>query len=140
MIDQPFSAVALFCQDIREEIGGTVTLVGVTPDNGAVAEIPSSIPKFCAYIRVNFPSNAPPDSLSTYLVLPDGSEVGHSDHDTEPLRRASAEALAKGNPLVGSVGRIVGINFTIPSEGLVKAMVRFNGEDRMAGFIRFSIV
>jgi hypothetical protein len=139
MSDNDFSAIALFCEDIREESRGQVTLVGVVPDNGAVAEIPATIPKFCAFIRVNFSPERPPESLATFLRLPDGTEVAYSDHDVSGLRQSSKDAIEKGNPLVGSVGRVVGINFPISSEGLIGAFAKINGEERLAGFVRFSL-
>jgi hypothetical protein len=55
-----FSAVPIFCEDIREEVSGLYTIVGALPDQMALPQRleglspPIIVPKLACLIRANF--------------------------------------------------------------------------------------
>lgn len=84
----------IFCDDIRHEMGGKVSLIGCYTDAMLVFEFPTVLPKLCAQVRLMTPSNRPFREV-TYQVLKDEEVIlegtpeleaveGHSSPDGEP--------------------------------------------------------
>ena len=46
------SVVALFCSDVRQEKGGTETIVGIFPDNVNLLTIPGAFAQMYVYVRM----------------------------------------------------------------------------------------
>jgi hypothetical protein len=73
------SIVALFCSDVRQEKGGTETIVGVLPDNVNLPSIPGPFAQICVYVRMHMRPSFRPAQIISRLMLPDGSELDRSD-------------------------------------------------------------
>src|SRR6476660_6182815 len=102
------SAVAVFCQDKREEKAETVTLVGIFHDNISVPSIPFTFPKLAIYARILFSvSDEPPASASLRLVRPDGTEMVMVNFATDFIRKGREQAVAKGGVTAGLIGTAI---------------------------------
>jgi len=58
MSDQP-ATTAVFCDDVRQEIGNKISLIGCYTDELIVDRLPASLPKLAVHVRVTAPVGAP---------------------------------------------------------------------------------
>jgi hypothetical protein len=97
---------AIFCDDIREEVGGKFSFMGVYSGDMIVANLPAVLPKLCIAITVVTPVDDPFDSLQLGIYL-DGIElpiISTGQIDTPP------ETLGKDD---GSVWIMVHMMFAL---------------------------
>lgn len=139
------SVMALFCEDIREEKDGIVSLMGILPDTVNVAQIQSPsdegamtrvLSKFCFFARINFDPKDNPPEPSLRLVFPDGQTVDFGKVEAATVQKAITEALTAGTPLAGVISRAVLAGFRAPV-GTVKLEVSLGGITHLAGAITF---
>jgi hypothetical protein len=144
----PVTAMALFCEDIREEKGDVVTLVGILPDtlnletaDGATIETGQTqkfLSKLCLYVRINFDPDFPLKVPRIRLVLPKDEILSVGEIGSDVIEKAKSEAAAKGHLLAGVISRAVLIGFR-PPEGTAKVEVEINGETYLAGALTFMV-
>jgi hypothetical protein len=79
----------LFCDDIRHEVGGKLSYIGVYSGGLFVRAFPVTLPKLCLAVRILTPANAPLRSL-TLQVLKDGETLQELIVDDAELAAASA--------------------------------------------------
>src|SRR3990167_571089 len=138
------SIVALFCEDIREEIGGKTTLVGVLPDNVNVPARPSGIPenltsampKLCILIKFHFD---PADRFSTtkhVITFPNGEEKKIKGASEETVTRARKQAIDRGAPFAGLIIKIVMAPFPA-TIGRCKVETIIGPKKYLSGFLNF---
>jgi hypothetical protein len=70
---RPFSFIGIFCEDIRDEVSSTYTLVGVLPDNIFIGGLPGMLPKLGVYIRIQLDEDANPKTLKARVRIPGGA-------------------------------------------------------------------
>lgn len=115
--------MGLFCEDIRQEKGETITIVGVLPDN-IIINPPSSgaeagaawtagsklFSKLTIYARMNFDAASPAKPVSIYLKLANGQRNKIAYFDDQIINKARFEAQEKNSPLAGvvSITQLVG--------------------------------
>ncbi len=106
----------LFCEDIRQEIGGKVSLMGILGNKLLVQDFPLVFPKLCLFIewgevKENF-------NLVLNIIPPEGVEMGH----IHPTANIGAQQ--------GVVSRsmIVLTNFQFPKAGKYAFEFAVNGE------------
>lgn len=127
------AALALFCEDIRAEISGTDTLVGVLPDNIMVPRLPSIVPKFATYIRIFFDPKEDSLAISSRLVHPDGQVLMENPVAWELVKQASEEATRDGNPYASIISRMVLSPFHLKIVGGMQVVVRVGDQQILAG-------
>jgi hypothetical protein len=130
---QLISAVALFCEDIREEKAGPDTLIGIYPDNVIVPAIPYAFPKFAIYLRVNMDPTCDPQSFTLRIRMPDGNEPIVSEFDEEFVAKTKSGVQASGAPLLGFISRITTGNFPVSAPGRILAIVKMGDQEFLAG-------
>lgn len=147
-MQQSFSVMAVFCEDIREEKAETVSLIGVLPDHmiinkpdevGGVrpGSPPRMLTKIGVYGRINFDPNfdLPPPRMA--LTMPDGQVLNFPPMTEELVSKAKREAKEKGNPLAGLV--IHGVIPALPAAlGILKLEISVGEETYLAGAINFA--
>lgn len=108
-----YSAIGMFCDDVREEKAGTVSLIGILPDNIYVPKERFAFPKIGMYMRVNWPtSEAAPSTLTLSLHTQDGKRVlGEADAST--IQKSVADGLARGSPNSGVIAQAVFTNMVV---------------------------
>jgi hypothetical protein len=126
------SAVALFCSDVREEKGNTVTLVGVLPDKLNVPKLPGGLPKLCVYVRIHVGVNFDPGALYSRLVM-DGKEIGRIDVQSKVVDTARAKSKDSGKAYAGLISTFVMAPLAIAKPGLMEALVTARGNEIVAG-------
>lgn len=84
---------ALFCDDVRHEVGNKLTLVGCYSGQMQITAIPATLPKLCVHITASAPRDNPFKQL-TLLVC-------QGDHELARLEIPQ-------NELVKATGRVPG--------------------------------
>ena len=140
-----FSAISLFCEDIREEKAGTVTVLGILPDNlnlhrkSDESEYPL-IPRLAIYTRVAYPTSDPPEALQIVLLQTNGIEVSLSGFSLDAMRGYIKEAQETGKPIVGLVGRSIASPFIVSNDGRMIVEVRSETQKVIAGTMNVRLV
>jgi hypothetical protein len=119
----PISAIALFCEDIREEKAGTQTIIGITPDN---LEIPASagvLPRFSFFIRLNFDPDEKLSAGKIRITFPNGQVDEPITIEEEVFEKARKEAKEQGSPIAGIFSRVVAQNLPISLGRMLVEMV-----------------
>lgn len=148
----PTTAMALFCQDVREEVGDTLTLVGVMKDNINVTNLTDSdggdsgtkkkqhsktLFKVCIYLRINFDPKRKFKKGKLTLVFPDGRIEDPIELDIAKMHEAGVRAQEKGNPLAGILTRMELSGFAVSKPGNLKVEIEIDGEVLLAGALNF---
>jgi len=134
-----FSAIAIFCEDIREEVLGTNTIVGVLPDNMRVAALPGSIPKLGLYVRINIDPNSDLEPISVRLVYPNGEEREVIRFTDSLIQRAKSQTLESGGTLAGIISKTVFSDFALREVGRIRALVKVGDREVVAGSLNVKI-
>ncbi|MEO3879295.1 DUF6941 family protein [Rheinheimera fenheensis] len=59
----------LFCDDIRHELGGKVSLMGVYGSHLLVHTLPVQLPKLAVHFNIEMPTEMKPDSIKVNIVI-----------------------------------------------------------------------
>lgn len=110
-------ATALFCDDIREEVGGKSTIIGILPDNFQAPEVPGAIPKLGMYIRLHFPVELEARDIPVFLTEPNGDPNQISIFERDVIAKTITEAKAKGNVVAGLTLTAIASPFWVKSFG-----------------------
>ena len=111
------SAVALFCEDLREEKDNKISLIGIMGDNIAVPGFPGALAKLAIYIRINYPTDMKPQSLEIVMTHSDGERLVVNNIDESFVKKTIEEAAAQNNPVAGIVTQLIAAPFAINSAG-----------------------
>lgn len=64
----PRCVQTIFCDDIRQEVSGKISYIGVYAKELYVNRFPAILPKLCLDIKVITPSDKPADSFVLYIL------------------------------------------------------------------------
>jgi hypothetical protein len=84
----PRHVETVFCDDIRQEVGGKLSLIGVYSGGLLVSAFPVTLPKLCLFVRVVTPGEEPLRSLKL-RVMKDDDVLQEIVMDEEQLAAAS---------------------------------------------------
>lgn len=145
-----FNVMAVFCEDIRQERGDVVSLIGAMPDNvdlvGSVGnfggtliegDAPRIMGKLCIYVRINFDPKFDIGVPELRLVMPDGEVVPVGTIADNIVKKAITDATTKNNILAGVISNVFMGGFRPPKMGSMKLEVVINGESYVAGALTF---
>ncbi len=78
--------VALFCDDVRSEVGNKLSLMGVYGQDLLLQEFPATLPKLCAVMLLDVPAGT--EAREAVFVLKRGDEiVGRAVASVDEARR-----------------------------------------------------
>lgn len=83
---------AIFCDDIRHEINGKVSLIGCYSGLMYVQSFPANLPKLCVHVTASTGIDDPFDSLLSFTVLKDAEVLTKTDLDGAQLSELAAQA------------------------------------------------
>jgi len=130
---QQASIIALFCDDIRSEVSGQQTLVGIMPDNLAVDSFPATLLKLCLYVRFHIYPRASVAPVVVRVDIPSGQALPIGQLEERVILQAQEHALTHNLPYIGMVLTAQIANFLIPAAGRVVAIGTTNGQDYVIG-------
>lgn len=129
-MDKTF-AFAQFCDDVRYEVGGKVSLVGIYGSDLIISDpLPVALPKLCVALVVSTPIDALPEKVIIKLsgppVGPDGATVTLSEEPIEapPDNQRTIANLSVALPLSP---------FLVRAEGAIEVSVDIGREVLLAG-------
>lgn len=128
-----FSAMALFAEDARDEVAGTISLIGVMPDNILIESFPAMLPRLQVYIRVAYDPADPPHSVSSGLRVNDQDPILAQDFDRTALHRTIAEAVRSEARIGSIVARFGAVNVQLNEPCRLNATITWNGEEYIVG-------
>ncbi|MBA7476021.1 hypothetical protein ES707_11396 [subsurface metagenome] len=128
-------AIAVFCEDIREEKTAQDTLIGILPDNMAVSAFPSVAPKLGIYIRVHIDPKTPPKEFSVQFRMPwdEIAEVGNAD--SKLINEAVRQARDSKLPLAGIVLKAMISPFIMQRSGLATLVITIDGQESVCAML-----
>jgi hypothetical protein len=129
---QEFSAIGLFCEDIREEKSGQDTLVGVMSQNLRVPRVPGMLAKLGIYIRVHLPRSSKIRTIKTRLKTPDGEEIPLTDFG-DLISQAKDEAAKSSAAFGGLISKSSVSPFAVNKAGSIQAIVDIDGTEYVCG-------
>lgn len=133
------AALGVFCEDIREEVRGTDTIVGVLPDNVAVPQIPFAFPKIAIYTRLMIPVDYNPGPMNLVLRHADGSEVPLAQVDPALVEEGKVEARGQAKPFAGIVLRAAMGGLAVPAQGVMMAILREGDREHQCALLNVKV-
>lgn len=139
MIIPSVTASALFCEDIREELSGALTLVGVFPDNLALPSTPIMMAKFAVFVRLALNVQDAPEARNLIVKLqdPSGNAVIAHEITADVVKQTIVDATAQGSRIATFFTRLTSAPFPVPEFGRFEAVVESGENTFLAGAIRF---
>jgi hypothetical protein len=128
-----FTAITLFCEDIREEKAGPVTLIGVMSDNLQVGALPGALPKLGFYTRISMPVGEAPAPIKIVLKAPDGTERDLGTFSIDVVAEAINQTKAQGTPQIGLMASALMSPFPIMATGRFLTIVRSGSTEKLSG-------
>jgi hypothetical protein len=120
----PISASGFFCDDVRTEVNGLHTIVGIYPDKVALPNIPGLFQILWLYIRVHLDPELDPGSMKVFLTLPNGNEIHVSDVDPDMIAEVQKNARDEASPFAGVLLRFRFGDFQIQQPGRLTVILR----------------
>lgn len=143
-------AQSIFCEHIRQEAQGTLSLIGVMPDNininPAIGQAPPTegqaalVPSLCIYTRIRMPLDREPrGSLSVQFSAPSGEVIFEEAVEKNFIDLSIIEAQGQGNEYVLIIQQASIANFPILQFGRYVVSVNYAGERYFSGALRISL-
>ena len=98
--------VAVFCDDVRAEVGNKVSLIGCYSADLLVPEFPCVLPKLVAYVRVYTPASRPIKRLHLRICL-NADVLGESE--AESLKLVENATAMRSSPTWHVATGVLGI-------------------------------
>jgi hypothetical protein len=142
------NCIGLFCEDIREEVGGPYTIVGVMPDNinvagpaGAESGLPLMLPKMGIYLRVNLDaSKRPKGAVTARATIPGLDDVQIGELGEVAIKAAYVDSKAKKQSVVGLIFKAILSPVQFKQSGLAVIYVKIDGAEIIAGILNVELV
>jgi hypothetical protein len=74
----------VFCDDIRQEVHGKISLIGCYSGSMLVAEFPVTLPKLCAHVRLITPAEQPFKDVK-FIILRDDDVLLEAEMPTQEV-------------------------------------------------------
>lgn len=134
------SVMCLFCEDVREEATGQMTLVGVFPTRIDVESFPITLPRLVVHALVRTSIQDPPGSISLRLHLPWEQEPRHFEGPDDDWIAEKASIARESDDSALFLGMEAHLNpFEIKGPGKIRAFVVIDGTEHRAGSVNFQI-
>lgn len=145
----PHNCVGVFCEDIREESGGTHTLVGVMPDNINVTAPSTSdsdsrsallFPRLAIYLRVHLDASRRPDGpISARLTLPRSEDITIGVINEDVISKAYDDSASKGQPIVGLIFKAVLAPIQLRESGAAVVYTEIEGQQLVSAILNIQM-
>lgn len=113
----------MFCEDIRQEVGGTVSIMGVLPHGISVPELPYEH-ELGVFIRLQIPVGWNRGGIRSKLILPDGNVKALGWLDSDGIAEASAGMPADRDHVEVSLTTIVKVSLL--ATGYLQAILEYD--------------
>lgn len=141
LIPAPYGSV-VFCDDIREEVSGKVTLVGCYGADLVVGgEVPAILPKLCMSCRIIFDPFDGEKILTLIIALPGETLESANIKNDVPVSIASLGSAGNGPsdpnyPRYMALINVIGGPITLNSEGIIQVFIVLDGVTTRIGVVK----
>lgn len=87
-MNQPTTLSAIYCDDIRVEVGGKFSLMGVYQNEMVFPQFPALAPKFCARVTLRFPVEARPHESLKIQLFTGEALLGQMEVNQEQIQNS----------------------------------------------------
>lgn len=123
-----------FCDDVRQEVGNKLSIMGIYGANLIVPSYPTVLPKLCCVFNVRVPASAVPRQVVFKLLRGDEvifeAEMSHADNESTlvqcPPGLEESHAFTFGN-----VAQF--LSFPVTEQALLKARALLDGKELRGG-------
>lgn len=115
------------CDDMRQEIGNKISLLGIYPGNVISMPIPATIPKLCFHLVLSNIRSG--DNLTIRLIDPNDKEIAKFDRIEVPSKKQFKQA-------VFDLGFL---NIRVKKEGTYQLIIILNKEEKAKQEINIEI-
>jgi hypothetical protein len=140
------NVIGMFCEDIREEKSGQVSIIGILPDSIRLppppqaikrqdGELSAVIPKLGLYIRLLMPIGPLKGPMPIRLDLPDGRNLPLGEIDDALIEKSLTEARANNLPIAGVIFHALMQGFQIARPGLIRAILTHQDEEQVCAVL-----
>jgi hypothetical protein len=140
--------IGLFCEDIREELSGSHSIIGVMPDNiniqGPGIREPGGqliFPKMGFYVRANFETRqTAPRRIATEVRIPGREVMKLGVLGPETIEKAFADSATNNQPFVGVIFKSVVAPISISQSGIATLQIIVDGQEQICGTLNIRII
>ncbi len=122
------SAFALYCDDIREEINGKSSLMGVYEGNLVVESLPVRLPKLCVVIFSRFSPDNPVKTFKVTVELNGEVIASIPVTETEYKSHFNEDDFADNHSLINIKTNVIFSPFVINEDGTLQAKIFLDDE------------
>lgn len=133
-----FSAVTIFCEDLRDERSGTETMIGILPDNVNVPAFPFAFPKLAMYTRIIIANDFEIEPIELLMSI-NGNEVALGVVDRELITKAIDDSKEAGAPITGLISRAIAVPFPIPEASRILIFAKTSRHSVTTGTLRLQL-
>lgn len=138
------SCVAIFCEDIREEVGRQQTLIGMTPPIIRIPNFPIEVRKVAIYYRIQIDLDYSPKEPLTFFMHFPGVDVYDGMQEPpvispEDVQKAIDRAKEANRPLAVFVGKAFPASFELDSPRSLTAGIKVGEKEIVGGFLEFKL-
>jgi hypothetical protein len=120
MSEDPYG-ITIFCDDIREEVNGKLSLIGCYGNEISVFGIaPALLPMFCAFVNFRGPANLKYDEISVVITTEFGDQTTELGRVSFP-RNGKDESDISENQILGLAIPFKFSPLIVPSEGFIRS-------------------
>jgi hypothetical protein len=134
-----FSAIALFCEDIRDEKSEQDTITGILPDNINLPRSSAVLPKLGIYLRFHLNADSEFRTIRARLRVPGADELSLLALDESVLAEMRTNALSSGMPFAGLISKTMFAPFTVGAAGKFEVVAEIDGTDHICGALNVVI-
>lgn len=125
---------AIYCDDIRQEVGNKLSYLGVYGPNLIVQSFPTTLVKLCCVFNVRVPLSAAPKHV-VFRLYRDEEILFEADVSSSDIKDPAANSLSDGaesrSLTISSVAQLVG--FPITQRCMLKARAIVDGKELRGG-------
>ena len=132
-------AVGVFCDDVRPENEGRMSVMGIMPDNADVPGFPFLLLRLGAYVRVHVLPTSNINQIEVVIRFPTGQEQTLGTFDAVQIEKSKAEAKESGANWCGFITAAVAGNVTIPESGILRLVAKVGNEESICGSLNLRL-
>lgn len=133
------SAFAIFCEDIRRELGGRSTIIGIYPDSIDVPSFPGALRRLAVFFRVRFSVDGNFDEPISVDLEIDGGMVEHVSPQPvrqDMVKQAVEKARQRGLPYTSITARVqIEEPVAVPGPCVIRAVLKKGDETELCGLL-----
>lgn len=128
-----FSCTTIFCDDVRHELNGKISLMGIYTGDMYVADFPIAIPKICSFFELHVPVELDYTGDAVVSVVKGAEKIGSITLTLPPAPPPAAPRHGKPYAFKRVVGVMEFPAITFSEPTLVEVIAQVDGQSKVVG-------